>query len=99
MSQHDEQFDRAVDNVGWRRTVRIDDRTIQIACLIRVADWKPLAAPWWRGKEACVVGADIDGNFFLRHCDGSVRLWDHRLQKDMIVAKSAPEFAALITDE
>jgi hypothetical protein len=99
MSQHDEQFDRAVDNVGWRRTVHIGHRTIQIACLIRTGDWRPLKAPWWRGKEVTVVGADIDGNFFLRHCDGSIRHWDHRLQKDEIVAKSAGEFAALITDE
>ena len=24
------------------------------------------------------VGADVDGNFLLRHCDGTVRLWDTR---------------------
>lgn len=99
MSQHDDQFNRAVENVGWRRTIHIGQRITQIACLVRAADWKPLKAPWWRGKEVCVVGADIDGNFFLQHCDGSIRRWDHRLQKDEIVAKSAREFAALITDE
>jgi hypothetical protein len=99
MSQHDEQFNRAVQNVGWRRTVHIGDRTIQIACLIRTGDWRPLKAPWWGGKEVCVIGAGIDGNFFLRHCDGSLRHWDHRLQKDTILAKSVSEFAALITDE
>lgn len=99
VAQHDEQFDRAVDNVGWRRKLRIGERRIEIACLIRAADWRPLEAPWWRGKAVCVVGADIDGNFFLRHCDGSIRYWDHRLQKDVIVAKSGREFAGLITDE
>jgi hypothetical protein len=97
MSQHDGTFSRAVDDVGWRRTLQIGDRTVEIACLIRTADWRPLKAPWWRGKEVCVVGADIDGNFFLRHCDGSIRYWDHRLQKDVIVAKSQQDFARLIT--
>src|SRR5512146_1385829 len=99
MSQHDEKFNRAVDRVGWCNTFRIEDRRIEIACLIRTGDWRSLKAPWWRGKDVCVVGADIDGNFFLRHCDGSIRYWDHRLQQYVIVAKSAGEFAGLITDE
>jgi hypothetical protein len=99
MSQHDEQFNRAVDNVGWCRTLHIGERRIDIACLIRTGDWRPLKAPWWRGKEVSVVGADTDGNFFLRHCDGSIGYWDHRLQKDIILAKSVREFAGLITKE
>jgi hypothetical protein len=72
---------------------------MEIAGLIRAADWRPLKANWWRGKEVCVVGADTSGNFFLRHCDGSIRYWDHHQQKDIIAAKSALEFASLITDE
>jgi hypothetical protein len=99
MSPHDEQFNRAVDQIGWCRTLHIGDRRIEFTCLIRTGDWRPLKAPWWRGKEVCVIGADLDGNFFLRHCDGSIRHWDHRLQKDIIVAKSASEFAGLIADE
>ena len=96
MSQHDEQFDRAVDHVGWCNTINIDGRKVKIACLVRVADWRPLSASWWHGKQVCVVGADTDGNFFLRHPSGSILYWDHRLQKDVIVAKSANEFASLI---
>src|SRR5512133_1953961 len=99
MSPQDEKFERAVDQVGWRRTVQIGERRIQITCLVRMADWYPLNAPWWRGKEVYVIGADTDGNFFLRHCDGSIRYWDHRLQRDETVAKSVREFADLITDE
>jgi hypothetical protein len=95
----DEQFDRAVDRVGLCRTLHIGDRRYEIACLVRTADWRPLRAPWWRGKDVCVIGADLDGNFFLRHCDGSIRHWDHRLQKDAIIAKSAREFANLIKNE
>lgn len=67
-----------------------------IACLIRTADWRPLTAPWWQGKEACIIGADLDGNFFLRHCDGSVRYWDHRLQADTVVAPSVRVFVSRI---
>jgi hypothetical protein len=99
MPQHDQQFESAVDHVGWRRTVHFGDRKVEIACLIRMADWRPLKAPWWRGKEVCVVGADTDGNFFLRHCDGSVRYWDHHSQTDLVVARSPREFASMITDE
>ena len=95
----DEQFDQAVDRVGLCRTLEIGDRRYEIACLVRTADWRPLKAPWWRGKEVYVIGADLDGNFFLRHCDGSIRHWDHRLQKDVIIAKSAREFASLIKNE
>jgi len=31
MSQHDEQFNRAVDHVGWRRTITIGDRSVEIS--------------------------------------------------------------------
>lgn len=77
-------------------TFRHGERAITIAFLIRSADWRPLAAPWWRGKEACIIGADLDGNFFLRHCDGTVRYWDHRLQFETVVASSVREFVASI---
>jgi hypothetical protein len=99
MPRGDAQLNRAVDNIGWRRTLQLRERKIEIACLIRPADWRPLEAPWWRGKEVCIIGADIDGNFLLRHCDGSIRHWDHRLQTDALVAKSVLEFARLITNE
>ncbi len=70
-----------------------DDVQIRIACLARPEDWRPLCADWWAGKEVCVIGADIEGNFFLRHCDGSVRLWKHRDKKDILLAKSLDVFA------
>ncbi|HSH17141.1 MAG TPA: hypothetical protein VLD18_13955, partial [Verrucomicrobiae bacterium] len=74
--------ERAREQLFLKRTVRHGDRTILVAFLIREADWRPLEAPWWRSKEVCIIGADLSGNFFLRHCDGSVRHWDHRLQAD-----------------
>jgi len=83
---------RAVNHLGVRRIYRGDGRSIVIASLVREEDWRPLHAPWWRGKEVCVIGADLEGNFFLRHCDGSVRYWEHRLQTDTVLTRSVDEF-------
>jgi hypothetical protein len=87
-----EALDRAVKALGVRRTFRKDDWTVELAVLVRASDQRPLDAPWWRGKEVYVIGIDLDGNFLLRHCDGSVRYWRHREQNDVIVAKSMREF-------
>lgn len=89
----DTAFNRAVSNVGIRNVFRASGRAIQIACLIRSDDWRPLRAHWWRGKEVFVIGADVSGNFFLRHCDGSVRYWKHDSQRDEVIANSVDEFA------
>ena len=91
-----EAIDRAQAQLFRRRTYRHDGRAITIALLVRDADQRPLEAPWWRGKEVCLIGVDVDGNFFLRHCDGSVRYWDHRRQTDALVASSVRDFVARI---
>jgi len=33
------------------------DRNLVVACLVPKANWRPLKAPWWRKKEACIIGA------------------------------------------
>jgi len=54
-------------------------------------------AHWWRGKEVCIIGADLEGNFLLRHCDGTVRYWDHGL--DGTCEYVSPEsYGSRITD-
>jgi hypothetical protein len=53
-----------------------------------------LKADWWRGKEVCIIGADLGGNFLLRHCDGTVRYWDHARQADEVLALSVRSFVA-----
>ena len=78
------------------RTFRFGDRSMTIACLIRTADWRPLDAPWWRGKQVSIIGVDLGGNFFLRHSGGAVLYWDHRLQADTVVAASVREFVEKI---
>ena len=98
MAQQSDPLDQAVFRLGWRRTFRHDGRAIQIACLVRSTDLRPLQAPWWRGKEVCVLGADLDGNLLLAHCDGTVRLWDHRAKADTVLAPSIREFVAGIEE-
>jgi hypothetical protein len=98
MNSQLDPLEKAIRDIGWRNTIRCGDRVLQIACLVRQNDWRPLKADWWQGKEACVIGADPDGNFFLRHCDGSVRLWDHYSRSDSIVAPSVREFVSRIEE-
>ena len=98
MDSESDPMEKAVRELGWRNKIRCGERVLQIACLVRQNDWRPLKAEWWRGKEVCVIGADLNGNFFLRHCDGSVRLWDHISANDHIVARSVREFASMIQE-
>jgi hypothetical protein len=94
MTRDAEAIDRVFKNC-WPRTFPLaPDRNLTVAFLIRAADWRPLKAPWWRGKEVCIIGADIGGNFFLRHCDGSVRYWDQDKQADEVIAPSVVEFCS-----
>jgi len=98
MSDQQDPIDRAVQQLWHKRAFVLGDRKIEIAVLLRAADWRPLKADWWRGKEACIIGADMRGNFLLRHCDGSVRYWDHASSTDTVVAQSVKAFAAAITE-
>ena len=92
MNNSSDSIDKAIDRLWQRRSFRFGDCDLEVACLIRKSDWRPLKAPWWRKKEACIIGVDLNGNFFLRHCDGSVRYWDHQAQADSIIADSVREF-------
>ena len=85
-------FDKAIKGLWERRTFRLGDRNLVVACLIRPDDWRPLSASWWTKKQSSIIGADLDGNFFLRHCDGGVRHWDHKAQTDTTIARSPQEF-------
>src|SRR5262249_26257484 len=97
MSSSADPLDKAIRNIGVRNTIQYGERTLIVACLIRKTDWRPLKAPWWRQKEASIIGVDLDGNFFLRHCDGSVRYWDHKRQSDSVIAASVQDFLRQLT--
>ncbi|WP_332744317.1 hypothetical protein [Hydrogenophaga sp.] len=93
MSQSD-AFETARQKFFWHRAISLPDgRLVEIALLLREADWRPLDAHWWREKQASIIGADVDGNFLLRHCDGSVRYWDHKAQANLVVSASVRDFA------
>lgn len=89
--------DKAIANLVVRRKIRFGDRILTVAFLVRHADQRPLQAPWWHEKEAYLIGGDLDGNFFLRHCDGTVRYWDHKTQSNSVIAKSVRDFLRQLT--
>jgi hypothetical protein len=97
MEDQRDPIDRAIKNFWQRPVLHRADKDIVVACLIREADWRPLEAPWWRGKEVCIIGADLSGNFLLRHCDGSVRYWDHQSQADVVLAPSIRDFVTRLS--
>jgi hypothetical protein len=89
-----DEFEQARTKFFWRRVISLPDgKRVEIAVLLRKEDWRPLDAPWWREKQASIIGVDLEGNFFLRHCDGSVRYWDHKAQANVILAPSVRDFA------
>jgi hypothetical protein len=98
MAEPHDPIDRAIGYLSLRRRIRVGERHVELALLLRSEDWRPLKADWWRGKEVSVIGADLHGNFFLRHCDGSVRYWDHAEGDDTVVAASVREFVSRIEE-
>ena len=92
----DDAVERARVNLWAKNRFRHGDTTLIVACLIRPEDTRPLRVPWWRGKEVYLIGVEENGNFFLRHCDGSVRYWDHRKQQDEVIAKSVNDFVGAL---
>jgi hypothetical protein len=71
---------------------RVGAREIRLMFLLPETLWRPLSARWWTGKEVSIIGGDEDGNYVLRHSDGTVRLWDHARAADEILAPSVRSF-------
>lgn len=100
MNRDTEAIDRAIVNLHPRRAFTLaSGQEILVACLIRVSDWKPLRASWWKGKEVSIIGVALNGSFLLRHSNGSVRYWDHSAQSDLTIAASVGEFCAKLKEE
>ena len=78
-------------------TFRSGGREIRLLFLLPESLWRPLDARWWKGKEVCIIGGDEDGNYVLRHCDGTVRFWDHGRGSDETVAPSVRSFLDQLT--
>ena len=90
-------IDKTINNLGIANKFNPDDKVIIVAFVLREKDIRPLDAPWWTGKQCSIIAGDIDGNFFLRHSDGSVRYWVHRSQSETTVARSVKDFLKSIT--
>ena len=93
-----ERYAKAIKELWFRNVFAAESTKFRIALLIREEDWRPLDAPWWRDKQVYVIGADVDGNFLLRHPSGAVLYWDHKAQASQNLAKSVDEFASQITE-
>lgn len=83
---------RAIERIRERHLFKKDGRTFVVQSLIPVSEWRPLDEPWWRKKEASVIGKDPDGNLYLAMCDGTIRFWDHKKQADEILSPSVRQF-------
>lgn len=93
----DPVLERAASEIGLKPILEFEGKEIHV---VGVLSWSPpLVAKWWRGKQVHVIGVDVDGNFLLRHSDGSVRYWEHAKGSDSVVAKSVKEFAAKLRED
>lgn len=89
-------LEKAIENLGIYRLYKDDERSFSLACLLREKDWRPISAPWWSGKSASIIGADLSGNFIILHCDGTVRLWVHNEGQDVKITNSLSGFLSNI---
>ena len=93
----DSVLEKAASQIGMKPILDLDGREIHV---VAVLGWSPpLIARWWRGKQVNIVAVDVDGNFFLRHGDGSVRYWEHAKKADSFVAKSVKEFVSKLRED
>ena len=100
MTTEPDLVDAAIRLLPAQSAFRTGEGALQVLFLLPHHLWRPLRAPWWTGKEVCVIGGDPDGNYFLRHSDGTVRYWHHATKADQILAPSVRSFlAALVPPE
>ena len=92
----EDYFDKAARLIGITPIFEFEGQEIHVVCLVNSS---PLIAEWWQGKEVTIIGVDVNGNFFLRHSDGSVRYWVHEKQSEVKVAKSVKEFVRHLRED
>lgn len=92
MDTEAQAVDRAISKLFEKSIFKRGDSEFEVRSLVPTAKWRPIAAEWWKKKEACVIGEDSCGNLYLRMCDGTVRFWDHETENDEILAPSVRAF-------
>ena len=96
MESVSEFIDRAIKLLPIQSTCPGKDATYRVLFLLPRNLWRPLKASWWKGKEVCVIGGDPEGNYFLRHPDGSVSIWHHARNIDEVLAPSVRAFTTML---
>ncbi|PCJ15437.1 MAG: hypothetical protein COB04_13175 [Gammaproteobacteria bacterium] len=83
-----DQLSKAIENLGMNRLIRVEDREIRLAILLRKEEWRHLSAPWWKGKAASIVGVDLDGNFLLCKSSGEFIIFEREGLKETLTSKN-----------
>jgi hypothetical protein len=94
MNTEPEAVQTAIAGLPLKHLFHKGDTTLQVVFLLPHGLWRPLRVSWWTGKEVCIIGGDVDGNYFLRHSDGSVRLWRHSEGREDMLAPSVRAFVS-----
>lgn len=89
-------LDKAVSNIWVNRKIALNDREIVVAILLNEDKWQIINAPWWKRKQASIIGADYSGNFILRLSNGAVCLWDHSLEDTIEISNSVKGFVSML---
>lgn len=87
----EEALEKAKAELWMKPMTEFNGRAYQVVAIL--PNSPPLDADWWKGKQVHLRAVEVNGNFFLRHCDGSVRYWEHATQKEVVAFKSEREFA------
>jgi len=90
------QLEKAIHNLGLKRTIHFNNQVFKLVCLIREEDKRPFQATWWKKKEVTLIAVDERGHFFLRHANGSVFSLDPVTKKEESIVKSEKEFINMI---
>lgn len=93
------QLEKAIKNLGIKRTIDFGGETIKLACLLREDDRRTFQAEWWKGKQSYMVAVDDNGNFYLKHCGGYIFRTNPVTKEQEILAKSEGEFLSMISSD
>jgi hypothetical protein len=85
-------LDQAIARLHEKNIFKKGERELDVCSLLPESSWRPLKSPKWKGKEAYPIGADSNGNLYLRVCDGTVHLWNSETGQDEILSPSVREF-------
>lgn len=90
--KQNEAVERAIKRLWDKNLFPFHDGFLKIIHILPPFSSRPLRMSWWRGRDVSLIAIEENGNFFLRHCDGSVRYWIHADQRSEVVTASVKGF-------